>query len=83
VLRADGAGRRPRQHRLVAAPAPCRASDAVARPTFSRLLLTGAAGGLGRELRPATGGRWRRAARIDMATMKSPKWQRRRPARRS
>jgi len=48
------------QHRLVAAPAPAASSDAVARPTFSRLLLTGAAGGLGRELRP----RLRRLAQV-------------------
>ena len=40
------------EHRLVSAPAPAASSDAVARPTFGRLLLTGAAGGLGRELRP-------------------------------
>jgi len=43
------------------APAACAASaDAVARPAFDRLLLTGAAGGLGRELRP----RLRRLARV-------------------
>jgi len=40
------------EHRVVSAPAPAASSDAVARPTFGRLLLTGAAGGLGRELRP-------------------------------
>jgi len=44
----------------VTAPAPAASSDAVARPAFGRLLLTGAAGGLGRELRP----RLRRLARV-------------------
>jgi len=48
------------EHRLVSAPAPAASSDAVARPAISRLLLTGAAGGLGRELRP----RLRRLAQV-------------------
>ena len=47
------------QHRVVPAPvAP--AADVVAPRVFDRLLLTGAAGGLGRELRP----RLRRLARV-------------------
>jgi len=44
----------------VTAPAPAASSDAVARPAFGRLLLTGAASGLGRELRP----RLRRLAQV-------------------
>ena len=40
------------EHRVVSALAPVASSDAVALPAFGRLLLTGAAGGLGRELRP-------------------------------
>jgi len=48
------------EHRVVSAPAPAASSDAVARPAISRLLLTGAAGGLGRELRP----RLRRLAQV-------------------
>ena len=40
------------EHRVVSVPAPVAPSGAVARPVFDRLLLTGAAGGLGRELRP-------------------------------
>ena len=48
------------EHRVVSAPAPAASSDAVARPAFGRLLLTGAAGGLGRELRP----RLRRLAQV-------------------
>jgi len=51
------------QHRVVSAPAPAApaASTVAARPAvFDRLLLTGAAGGLGRELRP----RLRRLARV-------------------
>jgi len=51
------------EHRVVSAPAPAvsaASADAVARPVFDRLLLTGAAGGLGRELRP----RLRRLARV-------------------
>ena len=48
------------EHRVVSAPAPAAPSGAVARPVFDRLLLTGAAGGLGRELRP----RLRRLAQV-------------------
>jgi len=48
------------EHRGVPAPAPAAPADDVARPAFDRLLLTGAAGGLGRELRP----RLRRLARV-------------------
>jgi uronate dehydrogenase len=48
------------EHRAVSALAPVASSDAVARPAFGRLLLTGAAGGLGRELRP----RLRRLAQV-------------------
>ena len=40
------------EHRVVSAFASAASSSAVARPVFDRLLLTGAAGGLGRELRP-------------------------------
>jgi len=40
------------EHRVVSALVPAASADAVARPVFDRLLLTGAAGGLGRELRP-------------------------------
>ena len=46
------------EHRVVSAPPP--AASAVAGPVFGRLLLTGAAGGLGRELRP----RLRRLAQV-------------------
>jgi uronate dehydrogenase len=53
------------EHGVVPAPA----ADVVAPPVFDRLLLTGAAGGLGRELRP----RLRRLARVlrlsDVAAM--------------
>ncbi len=48
------------EHRGVSAPAPVAPVGAVDRPVFDRLLLTGAAGGLGRELRP----RLRRLARV-------------------
>jgi len=47
---APAAGRA--EHRVVSASAPAASSGPVARPVFDRLLLTGAAGGLGRELRP-------------------------------
>jgi len=47
------------QHRVVPQPA-LPAADVVAAPALDRLLLTGAAGGLGRELRP----RLRRLARL-------------------
>jgi len=48
------------KHRVVSAPAPVAPSGAVDRPAFDRLLLTGAAGGLGRELRS----RLRRLTRV-------------------
>jgi uronate dehydrogenase len=48
------------EHRVVAAPSSPASRDAGARPVFDRLLLTGAAGGLGRELRP----RLRRLTRV-------------------
>jgi len=48
------------EHRLVSASDPVASPGAVARPVLDRLLLTGAAGGLGRELRP----RLRRLARV-------------------
>ena len=48
------------EHSRVSAPVPAALAAAVARPVFDRLLLTGAAGGLGRELRP----RLRRLARV-------------------
>jgi len=48
------------EHSRVPAPVPAALAAAVARPVFDRLLLTGAAGGLGRELRP----RLRRLARV-------------------
>ncbi len=48
------------EDRVVAAPVPPAPGDVVAAPVFDRLLLTGAAGGLGRELRP----RLRRLARV-------------------
>ena len=48
------------EHRRVSAPDPVASPGAVARPVFDRLLLTGAAGGLGRELRP----RLRRLAQV-------------------
>jgi len=48
------------EHHVVSAPVPAASADAVARPVFDRLLLTGAAGGLGRELRP----RLHRLARV-------------------
>ena len=48
------------EHRVVSAPVPPASGEAVASPVFDRLLLTGAAGGLGRELRP----RLRRLARV-------------------
>jgi uronate dehydrogenase len=67
---APGRGRA--EHRRVATPLSLAPVDAVAAPVFDRLLLTGAAGGLGRELRP----RLRRLARVlrisDIAEMAGP-----------
>jgi uronate dehydrogenase len=48
------------EHRVVSAPVPVTISGPIARPVFDRLLLTGAAGGLGQELRP----RLRRLAQV-------------------
>jgi uronate dehydrogenase len=60
------------EHRVVSAPVAEASADAAPRPVFDRLLLTGAAGGLGRELRP----RLRRLARVlrlsDVAEMAPP-----------
>lgn len=57
------------EHRDVSAPLPAVPGDVAAAPAFDRLLLTGAAGGLGQELRP----RLRRLARVlrvsDIAAM--------------
>ncbi len=59
------------EHRRVSAP-PVPPREPAAAPVFERLLLTGAAGGLGRELRP----RLRRLARVlrlsDVAEMAAP-----------
>jgi uronate dehydrogenase len=59
------------EDRAVTAPASPAARDAAAAPAFARLLLTGAAGGLGRVLRP----RLRRLARVlrvsDVAPMEA------------